>query len=289
MSLRSILLLLLWIAPLTAANGTVPPTFASSRNGPPTVSATTAHNTSATPNCTDLSGTTGATYPSCWNSLGMFEWMMNWNSSTTTCKPQEIWSSCFLRLAYGSAGYDCSTLGSLNCTAPRFGGPVTDPHIFYGAYNIYAINTYFLTWETALYALKSQPAIAQIAQLLGANGAPGLPRLTTSSLLSALLPKYGLDPAVDSALADILPVGPQATSLDTNATYYSTQLAQLLAQTLKDLMTDFLNGNFLYLAMGGQMMAYTGESEANLEASLAGTPVAQVATDANTESKGAQV
>ena len=149
-----------------------------------------------------------------------------------------------------------------------------------------AINSYFLTWETALYALKSQPAIAEMAQLLGANGAIGLPRLTTSSLLVDLLGKYGLDPAVDSALGDILPVGPQATSLDTSATYYSTQLAQLLAQVLKDLMTDFLSGNFLYLAMGGQMMNYTGESEANLEASLAGTTVAQVATDANTESKG---
>ena len=142
MSVRGILLFL-WIAPLTAAAaGPVAPLYGSSRNNPPTVPATTAHNSSdahppSTPNCTDVGGITGATYPSCWNNLGMFEWMMKWNSSTTTCKPQEIWSSCFLRLAYGSAGYDCSTLGSLNCTAPRLGGPVTDPRIFYGAYNIY--------------------------------------------------------------------------------------------------------------------------------------------------------
>ena len=141
MSVRSTLLLL-WIAPLIVAPGTAPPLYAGSVSKSPTVSATTAHNSSAThlsstPNCTNLGSITGATYPSCWNSLGMFEWMMKWNTSTTTCKPQEIWSSCFLRLAYGSAGYDCSTLGSLNCTVPRLGGPVTDPHIFYGAYNIY--------------------------------------------------------------------------------------------------------------------------------------------------------
>ena len=139
MDLRSTLLLL-WTAPLTAAAATALPP--STSNNPHIIPATTAHNSSdahlsSTPNCTDLGGITGATYPSCWNSLGMFEWMMEWNSSTTTCKPQEIWSSCFLRLAYGSAGYDCSTLGSLNCTAPRLGGPVTDPRIFYGAYNIY--------------------------------------------------------------------------------------------------------------------------------------------------------
>lgn len=258
--------------------------YASSQNKPSTVSATTAQNSSdarlsSSPNCTDLSGITGATYPSCWNSLGMFEWMMKWNSSTTACKPEEIWSSCFLRLAYGSDGYDCSTLGSLNCTAPRLGGPVTDPRIFYGAYNIYAINLYFLTWETALYAIKSQSAIAEVAQILGAAG---LPRLTIPSLLSALLSKYGLDPAVDLALTDILPSGHKAISLDTTATYFSTQLAQLLAQMLKALMTDFQNGDFLYLATDGKMMAYTGEDQANLEANLAGTAVAQVATEANT-------
>ena len=139
MSVRStLLLLLLCIAPLllSAAPGAAPPTYASSQNNDHTLPASTTHN-SSNPNCTDLSGTTGATYPSCWNTLGMFEWMEKWNSSTRTCKPKEIWSSCFLRLAYGRAGYDCSTLGSLNCTAPRLGGPVTDPHIFYGAYNIY--------------------------------------------------------------------------------------------------------------------------------------------------------
>ena len=122
-----------------------------------------------------------------------------------------------------------------------------------------------------------------MAAILGANG---LPRLTTASLLVDLLTKYGLDPAVDLALTDILPSGPKATSLDTSVTYYSTQLAQLLAQMLEGLMTDFQNGNFLYLAMEGRMMMYTGESETNLEASLAGAAVAQVATEANTVEEG---
>ena len=145
-----------------------------------------------------------------------------------------------------------------------------------------AINTYFLTWETALYALKSQTAIAQLAQTLGPDGVAGLPRLTTASLLVALLYKYGLDPAVDEALVDILPSGPRAASLDTSVTFYSTQLAQLLAQLLEGLMTDFENGDFLWLATVGQMMAYTGESEVGLEASLAGTAVVNAVTEANT-------
>ena len=117
-------------------------------------------------------------------------------------------------------------------------------------------------------------------------GAVGLPRLTTESLLVDLLKKYGLDPAVDSALTDILPSGHKATSLNTTVTFYSTQLAGLLAQMLKGLMTDFQNGDFLWLAANGQMMAYTGESGGNLEASLAGTAVVQASTEENTVGTG---
>lgn len=140
MSMRSnlSLLLLLCLAPLlpAAAPGAGPPDHASwQNNAHPLPAATTAN--SSSPNCTDLSSSTGATYPSCWDSLQMNEWMFNWNFTTKTCEDGEIWSTCFLRLAYGSAGYDCSTLGSLNCSAPRLGGPVTDAHVFYGAFNIY--------------------------------------------------------------------------------------------------------------------------------------------------------
>ena len=139
MSIRSTLsLLLLCLAPLllSAAPGAGPVSYSSSQNKPQTLPATTATNSSS-PNCTDLSSSTGATYPSCWDSLGMNDWMFNWNFTTKTCEPGEIWATCFLRLAYGSAGYDCSMLGSLNCPAPRLGGTITDSHVFYGAYSIY--------------------------------------------------------------------------------------------------------------------------------------------------------
>ncbi|KAF6220408.1 hypothetical protein HO133_002840 [Letharia lupina] len=274
MSMRSTLslLLLLCLAPLlpSAAPGAGSPDYAQN-NAHPLPAATTAN--SSSPDCTDLSSSTGAMYPSCWDSLQMNQWMFNWNFTTKTCEQGEIWSTCFLRLAYGSAGFDCSTLGSLNCSAPRLGGPVTDAHVFYGAFNIYAINTYFTTWESALYALKSQPAIAQLAQILGADG---LPPLTTSSLLAATVSNYGLDAAADQALVSILPSGRRATRLDTDVTYYSTQLAALLGQLLGALSGDFLNGEYLVLADHGQMMAYTGESLQRLEASLAGAVVESV-------------
>ncbi|KAL9070655.1 MAG: hypothetical protein Q9161_004709 [Pseudevernia consocians] len=128
----------------------------------------------------------------------------------------------------------------------------------------------------SLYALQSQPAIAQLAQILGADGVGGLPPLTTSSLLADLISQHGLDTAADQAFVSILPSGSKATRLDTNVTYYSTQLATLLGQLLESLSSDFWNGYFLLLAQHGQMMAYTGESLSRLEASLAGTPVETV-------------
>ena len=52
--------------------------------------------------------------------------------------------------------------------------------------------------------------------------------------------------------------------------YFSPQLADILAQVLLGAMKDFLQAGFLLLSEHGQMMAYTGESLARLETSLAG-------------------
>ena len=133
-------ILLLCLLPLqpSAAPGAGPTYFTKPENNAQTspVASTSTSNSSG-PNCTDLSSSTGATHPSCWDTLGMFEWMFNWSLSNKTCEQGEIWSTCFLRLAYGGARYECATLGSENCTAPELGGPVTDPRVFYGAFNIY--------------------------------------------------------------------------------------------------------------------------------------------------------
>lgn len=171
MSMRSTLfLLLLCLVPLllSAAPGAGPPDYSSSQDNAQTLPATTtakSPNNSATPNCTDaIRKTTGATYPSCWDTLQMNQWMFNWNFTTTSCEDGEIWSTCFLRLAYGSARYDCSRLGSLNCSEPQLGGSVTDARVFYGAFNIYGKRglTYQMT-NTDLVS-SSQPSIPTSAR-----------------------------------------------------------------------------------------------------------------------------
>ena len=127
------------------------------------------------------------------------------------------------------------------------------------------MNQYFTTWTTAIYALKSQPAISAMALTLSR---PGLPRLTPSSLLTAVVTTYGLNPAADSALINLLPTGKKAPLLDTSVTYYSTQLAGLLADMLADVMSEAGKLGFILFAMGGALMRYPGESIAGLEGRL---------------------
>ena len=67
----------------------------------------------------------------------MDQWMSNWNKTTKTCNQTEIWSSCFLRLAFEDTGFDCSTIGSLECPAAQLGQTPHEAHAFYGAYNIW--------------------------------------------------------------------------------------------------------------------------------------------------------
>lgn len=144
-----------------------------------------------------------------------------------------------------------------------------------------AVNAYFSNWSDALYALKSQTAIAELALALSG---PNLPRLTPSSLLSAIVSHYGLNAAADEALLDILPT--DLTLLDTSVTFYSTQLSALLAGLLENVMSERGKLGFLFLVKGGMMMRVeTVEDKGSLERSLAGGYVAGVATEAATETE----
>ena len=151
MTARTVLApLLLCFAPLLApAAPAAGPAFPASLLGSGRTAPSTSQSAnSSAANCTDFSSSTGAVYASCWDGLGMSQYMSQWNFTAEGCGKGETWSTCFLRLAYGSAGYDCSRLGSFNCTAPTFGGPVTDPQVFYGAYNIYSKRILLSIYET---------------------------------------------------------------------------------------------------------------------------------------------
>ena len=99
--------------------------------------ATSTPTVSPAPDANDCGDVSSEMSASCWDTLGMNEWMYKWNTTTKLCSQDEIWSSCFLRLAFDEKGYDCSVLGSLYCEAPELGQTPKEAHAFYGAYNIW--------------------------------------------------------------------------------------------------------------------------------------------------------
>ena len=76
-------------------------------------------------NCTDIS--LSASYnSSCWDQLNVPSYLTEWqattpicNASSTSdhgcCKETEYWANCFLRLATGVTGADCTTVGDPKC------------------------------------------------------------------------------------------------------------------------------------------------------------------------------
>ena len=66
---------------------------------------------------------------SCYGTLGISAWLLNWNQTTQRCSPaqngsdccgpngnpNEPWSTCFLRLSLANADYDCSQISIGSC------------------------------------------------------------------------------------------------------------------------------------------------------------------------------
>lgn len=98
---------------------------------------------------------------SCWNTLDIAKYLNDpitgWLKSTPACsnnddgsnccKRDEAWSTCFLRLAQGYAGSDCSTIQNDACSFSPPLNPTLSPDIFnqvrYVTYAITTINNFF--------------------------------------------------------------------------------------------------------------------------------------------------
>ena len=121
-------------------------------------------------------------------------------------------------------------------------------------------------WEKAIYARQSQPAISNLVSVLDVKGAPAL---TVTGLFVAIVSNFGNDQTNDLFFISILEGIKEPAVLDVTQTYMSTQLAQLLADLLSLLMTDFANGYFLLLVQHGQLMRNSSETLSQLENNLA--------------------
>ena len=94
----------------------------------------------------------------CWSQLGLSDYLMNpttgWNVTTpmcstaddgtdsdgsNCCKPDQPWTTCYLHLAHGFAGDDCSTINTGSCSYDHTLAvdPRIAPQVRYVMRNIY--------------------------------------------------------------------------------------------------------------------------------------------------------
>ena len=118
--------------------------------------------TRATHNCTDLRAEPST---ACWDELDIPDYLAGWNKTTPICQANggpgndgsaccvanEPWSTCFLRLAYGSTGSDCTTMNAQSCVLQPLNPKLdqsTAPKVGYVVRNIVAINNLFISYNT---------------------------------------------------------------------------------------------------------------------------------------------
>lgn len=95
---------------------------------------------------------------SCWETLGLTDWLRTWKSRTPTCTGQdtsaccaqhEPWSTCFLRLAENYAGASCYNIDGCLYNGAQLSSnlPASDlPKYHYVIYNIYGMGLMLLNY-----------------------------------------------------------------------------------------------------------------------------------------------
>ena len=112
-------------------------------------------------NCTDPNAITSG---SCWEELHLAEYLTNWNKNrpicttingtpedgATCCAFNEVWSTCFIRLAMGNHGYNCININEGTC--PNFQvGASTTPQVRYILGTMYSESCPGFHWIQTLY------------------------------------------------------------------------------------------------------------------------------------------
>ena len=237
-------------------------------------------------NCTALE-TGVANY--CYAELDETSYLTNWNTTirSETCSPLQLWSNCYLNLAYTNGTnrtitsqtinqHDCSTLSgnssSNGCPPPSEYKPWT-PQEYYAVLNIYAIQHHIFVWSQAISARASQDASGGIAQAINSTKTD-----TPTSLLQTLIHKYGINHAADEALFNLLerptirpqPLAVQGGPGGGRAVLDAKQWAPLLRDRLQDalqlVMKDF--DQFLKMVEGGAYSTYNLALSGQLENAL---------------------
>ena len=170
-------------------------------------------------NCTDPRADF---FEECWGELNLTAWLQNWNQTTRICgtidngtdndgsdccMADQAWTTCFLHLAHGVAGADCSEINAQPCSwNPDFMRTLSiSPEAYYVMRNIYGmpfgigkiletsvlirravVNNFFTTYYEALVGATGRTtlSITSIVNELDPNKPTGMPWFDILSMLS---------------------------------------------------------------------------------------------------------
>ncbi|KAL6721771.1 hypothetical protein ACLMJK_000876 [Lecanora helva] len=188
----------------------------------------------------------------CYDTLNVDAWVKNWNTTTKTCQPNELWANCFMREAGVPAegGLGCAQIGP-SCNEPTADLLATSqPEQIYTAFSIWALQQLY----TALYddIITSENSTSYIAT---AWESPTSPKTGKSLLANILLSDS--DPRTQFLGLQVttsIPVpGVEETPL-TDQESAPQAIGRVLAAYLESSMTNFTLGGYWGMAGEGKLI-----------------------------------
>lgn len=214
---------------------------------------------------------------SCWNSvppnLGMESWLSRWNTTTTTCNPDERWANCFMRLANVTTNTTqpirCDLIGPDVCPQPDVGVfEAASAEVSYGIASIWGKHrqpappcerhlqlTRFIALQqymTSLYQfVTSEDSNETVNTEFQAQPAPR----NTKKILINILNEIG-DPLAGNLtiiLRSTLDIGQKSYVIPTQA-QAQTIIGQTVGYLLQWLMTNWIDGGYTGIAVMGNLI-----------------------------------
>ncbi len=159
--------------------------------------------------CRDLKHNYNGIDFTCWNTLKMNDWMINWNATAWACNTNEPWGTCFMRLTEQIDHVDCLVVSLITCSRSVVDAIVKgSAEIYYDAYSIWCKLFYRIRAETHRFYWFAGVALQTIITTLYSKNTknssilPVLDAVIPSLLItySSVVNKYG--PALTSILTN---------------------------------------------------------------------------------------
>ena len=149
-------------------------------------------------NCTDPDAIASG---SCWDTLHLADYLTDWNKNRPICKttdgtledgahccaPNEVWSTCFIRLKLGNHGYNCININQGTCPNFDVDGN-TAPEVRYILGTMYSELPLDSPPQIHAYSMHQVSTISSVTGTEPYHMPPFQPYLSTSLSSSKLIP-----------------------------------------------------------------------------------------------------